>query len=71
MSEPGTPPNAERERTLRAALDAQLARLDFLSSKGARAEAMLEVAKLRWQLGEIDDDAYRAAEELFERLRSE
>ena len=71
MSEPGVPSNTDRERALRAALDAQLARLDFLSAKGARAEAMLEVAKLRWQLGEIDDDAYRAAEELFERLRSE
>lgn len=49
--------------TLRARLDAEQRKLQLLSSKPARAEAMREIARLRWQLGEIDDEALRRAED--------
>ena len=48
---------------LRLRLDAMQRKLDVLSNKQARAEALREIARLRWQLGEIDDEELRRAEE--------
>ena len=48
---------------LRLRLDAMQRKLDVLTNKQARAEALREIARLRWQLGEIDDEELRRAEE--------
>ena len=48
---------------LRARLELMLRKLVLLSNKQARAEAMREIARLRWQLGEIGDDELRRAED--------
>ncbi len=48
---------------LRLRLDAMRRKLDVLTNKQARAEALREIARLRWQLGEIDDEELRRAEE--------
>lgn len=48
---------------MRLRLDAMRRKLDVLSNKQARAEALREIARLRWQLGEIDDEELRRAEE--------
>ena len=48
---------------MRVRLDAMRRKLDVLSNKQARAEALREIARLRWQLGEIDDEELRRAEE--------
>ncbi|MBL0089003.1 MAG: hypothetical protein IPP87_04390 [Ideonella sp.] len=50
-------------RALRLRLEAMRRKLDVLSSKPARAEALREIARLRWQLGEIDDAALSQAED--------
>ena len=47
----------------RARLELMLRKLVLLSNKQARAEAMREIARLRWQLGEIGDDELRRAED--------
>ena len=47
---------------LRLRLDAMRRKLDVLTNKQARAEALREIARLRWQLGEIDDEELRRAE---------
>ena len=41
---------------LRARLDAMRRRLDVLTNKQVRAEALREIARVQWQLGEISDD---------------
>lgn len=51
------------QAALRSRLMAMQRKLDVLSSKPARAEALREIARLRWQLGEIDDEALRRAED--------
>lgn len=48
---------------MRLRLDAMRRKLDVLSNKQARAEALREIARLRWQLGEIDDEELRRAED--------
>ncbi len=48
---------------LRQRLAALQRKLDLLTSKPARAEAMREIARLRWQLGEISDDELRQFED--------
>lgn len=48
---------------MRLRLDAMRRKLDVLTNKQARAEALREIARLRWQLGEIDDEELRRAEE--------
>ena len=48
---------------LRARLELMQRKLVLLSNKQARAEAMREIARLRWQLGEIGDDELRRAED--------
>ena len=48
---------------LRLRLDAMRRKLDVLTNKQARAEALREIARLRWQLGDIDDEELRRAEE--------
>lgn len=53
----------DESAALRARLDAVQRKLQLLSSKPARAEALREIARLRWQLGEIDDEALRRAED--------
>lgn len=57
MSEP------QAVEALRLRLDAMQRKLDVLTNKQARAEALREIARLRWQLGEIDDEELRRAEE--------
>lgn len=56
-----TDPQAVEAMRLR--LDAMQRKLDVLTNKQARAEALREIARLRWQLGEIDDEELRRAEE--------
>jgi len=46
-------------------------KLDVLTSKPARAEAMREIARLRWRLGEIDDDELQRVEEFADRFSYE
>jgi hypothetical protein len=41
---------------LRRRLEAMRRKLDVLPNKQARAEAMREIARLQWQLGEITDE---------------
>ena len=48
---------------LRLRLGAMQRKLDILTNKQARAEALREIARLRWQLGEIDDEELRRAED--------
>jgi hypothetical protein len=48
---------------LRARLELMQRKLALLSNKQARAEAMREIARLRWQLGEIEDDELRRVED--------
>jgi hypothetical protein len=40
---------------LRRRLEAMRRKLDVLANKQARAETLREIARLQWQLGEIDD----------------
>ena len=47
----------------RARLELMQRKLVLLSNKQARAEVMREIARLRWQLGEIGDDELRRVEE--------
>jgi hypothetical protein len=45
---------------VRERLQAVRRKLDLLTNKQARAEAMREIARLQWQLGEItDEDLHR------------
>lgn len=48
-------PDADDVAALRAQLDTMRRKLDLLSNKQARAEAIREIARLQWRLGEIDD----------------
>ena len=57
------PARDDDEAALRARLDLTQRKLTLLTSKPARAEAMREIARLRWQLGEIDDDELRRVED--------
>ncbi|MFO1219418.1 MAG: hypothetical protein U1E89_13705 [Burkholderiaceae bacterium] len=57
MSEPND------DDDLRARLAAAERALALLSNKAARAASLREIARLRWQLGEIDDEALRQAED--------
>lgn len=54
MSDPGE---------LRARLETIHRKLELLTNKQARAEALREAARLRWQLGEITDEELRRAED--------
>ncbi len=49
--------------TLRLRLEAMQRKLDLLTNKQARAEAMREIAQVRWQLGEITDEELQRIEE--------
>jgi hypothetical protein len=55
----------------RLRLAAMRRKLDILTSKPARAEAMREIARLQWQLGEITDDELRRIEEFADRFSYE
>jgi uncharacterized membrane protein len=48
---------------LRERLEVMHRKLDVLTNKQARAEAIREIARVRWQLGEITDDEMQAIEE--------
>ena len=48
---------------LRQRLDIMRRKLDVLTNKQARAEAIREIARVQWQLGEIGDDELRRIEE--------
>lgn len=48
---------------LRTQLEAMLRKLDVLTSKPARAEALREIARLQWKLGEIGDEELRRIED--------
>jgi len=48
---------------LRSRLDVLQRKLELLSNKQARAEALREIARVRWQLGEIDDAELRRIED--------
>lgn len=56
---------------LRERLEASRRRLDLLTSKPARAEAMREIANLQWQLGEITDEELHRIEEFADRFSYE
>lgn len=56
-------PDAGEALLLQRKLAAMQKKLDVLTSKPARAEALRDIARLRWQLGEIDDEALSRAEE--------
>ncbi|MBL8288906.1 MAG: hypothetical protein JNL85_13055 [Rubrivivax sp.] len=56
-------PDDDSVRQLRERLAAAQRALELLTSKPARAECLREIARLRWQLGEIDDEALRRAED--------
>jgi hypothetical protein len=47
---------SEDTDALRRRLEVMRRKLDVLTSKPARAEAMREIARLQWQLGEISDE---------------
>jgi hypothetical protein len=52
----------EEDRALAIRLDAMRRKLDLLTNKQARAEAMREIARLQWQLGEISDEELQRIE---------
>ncbi|MBI3373588.1 MAG: hypothetical protein HY017_17830 [Betaproteobacteria bacterium] len=56
-------PDSADPAVLRLRLEAAQRKLDLLSNKQARAEAMREIARLRWQLGEITEDELQRMEE--------
>jgi hypothetical protein len=62
---------SEDEALLRARLAAMRRKLDVLTSKPARAEAMREIARLQWQLGEITDEELHQLEEFADRFSYE
>jgi hypothetical protein len=64
-------PDAGDVAALRARLEAVERRLDLLANKQARAEAMREIARLRWQLGEIGDDELARVEDFADRFSYE
>ena len=58
-----TGPAPDEAGALHARLEAMHRKLDLLTSKPARAEAMREIARLRWQLGEITDEELHRIED--------
>lgn len=57
--------------TLRRRLEAKRRKLDVLPNKQARAEAMREIARLQWQLGEITDEELHRIEVFADRFTYE
>jgi hypothetical protein len=53
---------SEDAQLLRRRLEAMRRKLDVLANKQARAEAMREIARLQWQLGEISDEELQRVE---------
>ncbi len=51
---------------LRQRLEAQLKKLEIVTSKETRAEIRYEIAKLQWQLGLITDEEFHEIEEFYE-----
>ena len=66
---PGREP--EDVAALRQRLDVMCRKLDVLTNKQARAEAIREIARLQWRLGDIDDDELRRIEEFTDRFTYE
>ena len=56
---------------LRVRLAAMQRKLDVLTNKQARAEAVRDIARLRWRLGEIGDDELARIEEFADRFSYE
>lgn len=57
--------------TLRRRLEAVRRKLDVLPNKQARAEAMREIARLQWQLGELTDEELHRVEAFADRFTYE
>jgi hypothetical protein len=53
---------------LRRRLEAHRRRLDVLTAKPARAEALREIGRLQWQLGEIDGEELQRIEAFADRF---
>ena len=63
--------DAAAAAALRLRLEAMRRKLDVLTNKQARAEAMREIARLQWQLGDIGDDELRRIEDFADRFSYE
>jgi hypothetical protein len=63
--------NDDAMRELRMRLAAATRALELLTNKQARAECVREIARLRWKLGEIDDEALRRSEDFADGFRYE
>jgi hypothetical protein len=64
--EPPAAPSPETPASLEARLEQLQKQLALVTNKETRAELLYAVAKLQWQLGQIDDAAFAEIEKFYE-----